>query len=81
MMVFHLGFPRNHVEGIPLCSLGLQSGEAGFQTRGNARYINFGALALVASAQAINRGWSDSPFLGRDRADTPGNGQSRIQCA
>jgi hypothetical protein len=28
-----------------------QSGGAGFQTRGNVRYINFGALALVAASQ------------------------------
>ena len=34
-------------------SPGLQSGGAGFQTRGNARYINFGALALVAASRAI----------------------------
>ena len=27
-----------------------QSGGAGFQTRGHARYINFGALALVAAS-------------------------------
>ena len=31
------------------CSPGLQSGGAGFQTRENAQYINFGALALVAA--------------------------------
>ena len=36
-----------------LCSPGLQSGGAGFQTRGNVRYINFGALAMVAASQAV----------------------------
>ena len=34
-------------------SPGLQSGGAGFQARGNTRYINFGALALVAASRAI----------------------------
>ena len=37
----------------PLCSPGLQSGGAGFQTRGNARSKNFAALALVAASQVI----------------------------
>jgi hypothetical protein len=34
------------------CSPGLQSGEAGIQTRESARHINFGALALVAASEA-----------------------------
>ena len=41
-------------------SPGLQSGGAGFQTRGNARYIKFGALALVAASRAIPTFSADS---------------------
>ena len=35
------------------CSPGLQSGEAGFQTRLNIGQIKFGALALVGTSKAV----------------------------